>query len=172
MKIKLIIAIDKNGVMGNKNKLPWKLSDDLKHFKEITNTHPLLMGSETYKSLPGILPNREHIVLSNTLNSSQDISVFTSIAEVLNYMLEIDAEILYVIGGVNVAEQFLKLNILDELIITHVDADVKGDVSIDLNLLKLEYWDKISDVAYSKNEKNEYDFKICKYIKKHKRFYQ
>ena len=76
MNIKLIIAVDKNGVMGVDNKLPWKLSDDLIHFKNVTSNSPLIMGSKTYESLPGILPNREHIVLSKTMEGDENKSVY------------------------------------------------------------------------------------------------
>ena len=172
MIIKLIIAIDKNGVMGMNNKLPWHLKDDLKNFKKITNNHPLIMGSNTFNSLPGILPNREHLVLSNTLYGDENKSVFTSIQEALDYVNESEYNEVYVIGGANVIKQFAEVKLFDELIITHVDCNVEGDTSIDIDDLNIFNFDCYKTTEYSKSENNEYDFKIKYYKKETKRFYQ
>lgn len=173
MKIKLIIAVDKNGVMGINNSLPWSLSDDLKHFKKETQNYPLIMGSNTYNSLPGILPGREHIVLSKTLEGDENKSVFTSIDEAINYCLESNYENVYVIGGANVIKQFGYLKLFDELIITHVNTTVEGDTFIDLDDDINIYNFAIKDVKnYIKNENNMYNFKIIHYIQKPERFFQ
>lgn len=172
MKIKLIIALDKNGVMGKDNSLPWKLRDDLKHFKKETNNHPLIMGSNTFNSLPGILPNREHIVLSTTLYGDENKSVFTSMKEAIDYLKESNYECAYVIGGANVIKQFAFSNMFDELIITHVECEVDGDTFIDLDKdLKIHKWSIYESINHKADEVNEYDFMINKYIKTNKRFY-
>ena len=172
MIVKLIIAIDNNGVMGIDNKLPWRLKDDLKHFKKITNNFPLIMGSNTFNSLPGILPNREHLVLSNTLFGDENKSVFTSIQEVLDYVNESEYNETYVIGGANIIKQFNDLSLFDELIITHVNCSVEGDTQIDLDSLNLHEYVCYKTLQYDKNENNEYNFKIKYYKKEIKRFYQ
>jgi len=172
MKIKLIIAIDNNGVMGKNNTLPWKLSDDLKHFKLETENNPMIMGSNTFNSLPGILPGREHIVLSRTMYSTENCSVFTSINEALNYLKESNTQIVNVIGGANIIKQFCTLNLFDELILTFVDCSVDGDVSIDIDTdLHIHNWTCYNIEKYEKNDRNEYNFSIHKYKKNKKRFY-
>lgn len=172
IKIKLIIAISKTGVMGVNNKLPWKLSEDLKLFKKETLGFPLIMGSNTFTSLPGILPDREHIVLSSTMYGDENKSVFTSIKEAIEYLNDSDYKCVYVIGGANVIKQFSKMNMFDELIITHVDCDVSGDTIINLDAdLHLDKWDIYETLKHYKDEKNEYDFIINRYIRKKKRFY-
>ncbi len=172
VNIKLIIAVSKDGTMGVDNKLPWKLSDDLKQFKKQTNHSPLIMGSNTFNSLPGILPNREHIVLSSTMYGDENKSVFTSIKEAIEYLNESDYTDVYVIGGANIIQQFGEMNMFDELIITHVDCDVIGDTVINLDItLKIDKWDIYETTQYLKNESNEFDFTINKYIRKKKRFY-
>jgi dihydrofolate reductase len=126
------------------------------------------MGSKTFKSLPGILPYREHIVLSNTLESDENISVFTSIKHILEYIKEYNKS--YLIGGANLINQFVKLNLIDELIITHVDTEIKTyDTILDLNFL--DKWSIYSNTKFEKNAVNEYSFSICKYILNKKRFY-
>ena len=173
MKIKLIIAVDKNGVMGIDNKLPWRLSDDLRHFKNETDNYPLIMGSRTYESLPGILPNREHIVLSSQLEGDENKSVFTSTYEAIDYCIETEYKTVYVIGGVNVIKQFSYLKLFDELIITYVNCSVEGDTIIDLDEdVNIYKYSIVDTKRYYKDEKNDYDFKIVRYIIKPERFFQ
>jgi len=170
MKIKLMIAVDRNGVMGDKNALPWKLSDDLKQFKKETVGSPLIMGSNTFKSLPGILPGREHIVLSTTLYGDENKSVFTSIKNALEYLS--DNKKVYVIGGANIVKQFATLNLFDELIITHVDCALNGDTILNLDEdLGLENWHVYKSEKFEQSEKNQYSFTVNKYCKKKKRFF-
>lgn len=59
-----ILATDLNGVIGKNGKLPWRLRDDLQHFKRLTDGHTVVMGSATKASLPGPLPNRREWVIS------------------------------------------------------------------------------------------------------------
>lgn len=172
MEIKLIIAIDKNGVMGIDNKLPWKLSEDLKQFKKETSNSPLIMGSNTFNSLPGILPNREHIVLSSTMYGDEDKSVFTSINNALEYCKDAGYNQVYVIGGANIIKQFTYYNLFTELIISHVDCEVDGDTILDIDDdLHLDKWLMYENTKYTKSECNDYDFTIRKYKKIPKRFY-
>ena len=62
--ITIIVAASENNVIGKNNDLIWRLPNDLKRFKELTSGHCIIMGRKTYESLPGILPNRKHIVLT------------------------------------------------------------------------------------------------------------
>ena len=64
MSIKLICAISKNNVIGNKNQLPWNISEDLKRFRELTSENIIVMGRKTFESIGRPLPNRKNIVLS------------------------------------------------------------------------------------------------------------
>lgn len=170
MKIKLILAINNIGVIGHDLKMLWKLSDDLKHFKKETINSPILMGSNTFKSLPGILPDREHIVISSNMESNKDVSVFTTIKLAMDYIQD-NYNTVYVIGGAHLVKQILHLNLFDELIITHVDNNISGNVSIDTEILNLLDWTCYDTKEFLKSEKNEYDFKIKRYIKAHDRFY-
>ena len=69
-KIKLIVAVGENGVIGNKGEIPWRLPDEMKHFKETTMGHTVVMGHTTWLSIlpfnkSGYLEGRTNIVLSN-----------------------------------------------------------------------------------------------------------
>ena len=63
-QLKLIVATSKNGVIGRDGIMPWHLPDDLQYFKEKTNGSIIIMGRKTFDSLSGVLPNREHWILS------------------------------------------------------------------------------------------------------------
>ena len=64
--IQIIVAIAKNFVIGNEGQIPGHLSEDLKHFKEITTGHPVVMGRRTFESIGRVLPNRMNIMVSST----------------------------------------------------------------------------------------------------------
>src|SRR4051794_1730548 len=64
MKISLIAALARNGVIGNGNQLPWHLPEDLQRFKKLTMGHPVVMGRKTYESIGRALPGRLNVVVS------------------------------------------------------------------------------------------------------------
>ena len=66
--LSIIVAIANNNIIGGDNKLLWHISEDLKRFKEITSGNTIIMGRKTFESLPGVLPNRKHIVITRDKN--------------------------------------------------------------------------------------------------------
>ena len=121
MSIKLICAISKNNVIGNENKLPWNLSEDLKRFKKLTSNNLVVMGRKTFDSIGRPLPNRKNIVLSNNSNLEIDgVEVFNSPDEVISlYKEKPEKKDMYIIGGTFVYKLFLEY--CDYLYITYVD---------------------------------------------------
>jgi dihydrofolate reductase len=97
-KLALIAAIAKNNAIGHENKLIYWLPNDLKRFKELTTGHTIIMGSNTFRSLPkGALPNRRNIVLSRKEKEFPGCETFSSLEEALANCT--NEEIVYVIGG-------------------------------------------------------------------------
>lgn len=133
MKLKLIYAQSKNGIIGDKGKLPWHLPEDLKHFKEQTNGCPVIMGRKTWDSLPfgsRPLPGRLNIVLSNTprhaLNLiNQGATIANSMAHALTICERNRAEVGWVIGGSEILK--LAMPYADEAIVTYIDLECSGD---------------------------------------------
>ena len=116
-KVALIAAVAQNNAIGINNKLIYWLPNDLKRFKELTTGHTIIMGSNTFRSLPkGALPNRRNIVLSRKESEFAGAEHFTSLEEALANC--IDEEIVYIIGG----EQLYRsaLPIADILCLTEV----------------------------------------------------
>ncbi len=123
----IIAAVAQNNVIGSKNDLPWYLPEDLKHFKEITTGHTVIMGRKTYESiiarLGKPLPNRKTIVI--TRNQDYQIPSDVQRYDSLEKALQSVTEDVFIIGGASIFKQALPL--VDKLIITHVHKDYPGD---------------------------------------------
>jgi dihydrofolate reductase len=105
--LEAIIAIAENNAIGLDGKLPWHIRDELKLFKEITTDHTMIMGRKTFESLPGILPNREHIVLSQSLNSLHGIHIASSIDHALSIAESLSSRKVFVIGGKRIFDELI-----------------------------------------------------------------
>ena len=127
MSIKLICAVSKNNVIGNNNKLPWNISEDLKRFRELTSENIIVMGRKTYDSIGRPLPKRENLVLSkNKKLKIENAKVFNTPQEILNFYHKREQEKdLFIIGGNYIYELFIEY--CDYLLITFVDKEYKGD---------------------------------------------
>ncbi|MBP3920086.1 MAG: dihydrofolate reductase [Bacilli bacterium] len=115
--ISLIAAVGKNNELGKNNDLIWRLPNDLKFFKSVTNGKVVVMGRNTFWSLPGVLPNRTNVVISDVLEDYPDgVVVYGSIDDVLN-----NFDDFFVIGGAYVYKQFIDM--ADNLYLTEVDSE-------------------------------------------------
>lgn len=130
MKVNIIAAMSRYNVIGFNNTLPWHIPEDFKHFKETTNGAAVIMGRNTWESLPKKpLPKRTNIVVCDPAKGepthgfnllSKTLSNALAIAEGMGYFNA------FIIGGAKLYEEGLKL--ADELIITRIDASYEGDV--------------------------------------------
>ena len=157
-EINIIVAIAKNNAIGKDNDLLWRISDDLKRFKKYTTNNSIIMGKNTFLSLPkGALPNRQNIVITDDKNDKfENVDIVYSIDEAI----ETATKDIFIIGGGMVYKTFLPL--ADRLYLTRVDKDFDGDVffpEINYSEWEEEYTEKISA-----NEKNEFEhtFSILK----------
>ena len=123
-RLTLIAAVARNGVIGRDNKLPWKLSADLKHFKALTMGHPMIMGRKTWESLPGLLPGRQHIVVTRNPSYHADgATITTSLHAAVTAAGDTDE--VFLIGGAELYAQAFEF--ADRLQLTEIDADYEGD---------------------------------------------
>ena len=120
MSYTIIAAVGKNNELGKDNKLIWSLPGDLKFFRKTTTGKTIIMGRKTFDSLPKMLPNRKHIVLSRGNNFPEDVVVYSSFEELQRVLNDIDEEF-FVIGGGSVYDLFLEY--ADKLCLTEVDAE-------------------------------------------------
>jgi dihydrofolate reductase len=123
----LIAAVARNGVIGRDNKLPWKLSEDLKHFKALTMGHPMVMGRKTWESLPGRLPGRPHIVVTrNPAYQAEGATVVASLHAAVAAAGQMEnGDEVFVVGGADLYAQ--AFDFADRLQLTEIDADYEGD---------------------------------------------
>jgi len=131
MIVSLIVACGKSGQIGLNNKLLWHIPEDFKKFKTLTSGHTIIMGRNTFESLPGILPNRQHIVItSKKLDATNDMVVaVNSVEEALKFCK--NKEKVWIIGGAKIYNYCIKNNLVDEFYISKVDYDGKADTYID-----------------------------------------
>jgi len=141
VKLTLIAAVSLNGVIGSDNDIPWKCPEDLKHFKETTFGHIVVMGRKTYSSL-GFRPlaGRDNIVLTSNssaipeykdkpnINCCTSLRVCKSITEIVKIAREISSteKKIFIIGGGELYHQ--AIDMADKLIISHIHKPVKGNV--------------------------------------------
>lgn len=127
--ISLIVAIAQNNVIGGDNKLLWHISDDLKRFKKITSGNTIVMGRKTFESLPGVLPNRKHIILTRDKNYTVDnpyVEVIHNINDIINNFKNSPVEV-FIIGGGEIYNQFI--NSVDKIYLTKVFKNFEGDTT-------------------------------------------
>ena len=122
----LIAAVARNGVIGMANRLPWQLPADLKHFKELTTGHTVIMGRKTWDSLPAKfrpLPGRYNIVVTrNDSFRAEGATVSTSLPDAI---AAANGDEVFVIGGAELYKAALLL--ADRLQLTEIDATFEGD---------------------------------------------
>ena len=122
--ITLIAAIGRNGEIGYDNKLIWHLKEDMKFFKDNTMGKPIVMGINTLKSLPRLLPGREHIVLTHQDKDIEGVKVFNDKDKLLEYIDSIDKEFM-IIGGASIYSQFI--GYAQKMLLTRIDESAKAD---------------------------------------------
>ena len=152
--ISIICAIGKNKAIGRDNKLLWDIPHDLKHFKEITAGHPVIMGRKTFESIGRPLPNRTNIIVTRDKSYQQDkCLVANSLEEAIEKGKEIDSEEVFIIGGGSVYAQAIDL--VDKLYLTIVD-DVIEDA--DTFFPEYEQFDKVIKEEHFETDKFKYSF--------------
>ena len=123
MSFSIIAAVGKNRELGKKGGLCFNIPGDLKFFKEVTLGHPIFMGLNTWKSLPGKLPGREHYVLAFRDGDVEgDVNVVTDLDEFIKKWKDAPDE-MFVIGGGMVYKQMLPF--ASKLYLTEVDGEDK-----------------------------------------------
>jgi dihydrofolate reductase len=164
MILSCIVAVAQNGVIGRGNGLPWRLSADLKRFKELTTGHALIMGRKTFESIGRPLPNRTSIVLTrDRAYKPSGAVVVHSLEEALERCRE-EQEV-FAIGGAAVFREALPR--AQRLYLTRVHADVAGDVRFPGE--DLEGWERTEQTPLPADEKNEYATTYEVYIRKSSR---
>ena len=161
MKISIIVAMNRQRVIGANNTMPWHCPADLQHFKRKTMGKPIIMGRKTFASIKRVLPGRDNVILTRQTDFSHpNTLVFHDIPTLLqHYQQHPD---IMVIGGSIVYEQFLPL--ASTLHITHIDNDLEGDTYFPS--FSLDDWVETESVNHIADARNPDDYRFATYTKK------
>ncbi|WP_321397896.1 type 3 dihydrofolate reductase [Emcibacter sp.] len=161
IKLSLIVAMAENRVIGRDNALPWKISSDLKYFKEKTLGKPVIMGRKTFDSIGRPLPDRTNIVITRDTSFAPDgvipafeLEMALDVAKNLAQAKGVDE--VMVIGGAQIYD--LVLPQADRLYMTHVKGEVEGDAWFPQ--LNHKEWVEYSRVDHPAGEKDSHAFSL------------
>lgn len=156
--ISTIVAKSRNNSIGYDDKLLWHISEDLKRFKEITTNKTIIMGRKTFESLPKVLPNRKHIVLTRDKNFKVESDMVTVIND-FNYVIEKfnnSEEEVFIIGGGEIYSLFLPYT--KKLYLTRIYQDFVADTRFPL--INMDDWiiEYQSEIFTNQEDNLRYDF--------------
>lgn len=152
--ITIIAAIGPNNELGKDNDLIWKIPEDMKFFREVTINKPIVMGINTFRSLPKILPNRKHIILTHqNLEENSDIIVFNNLEKLLEFLETIETDIM-IIGGANIYKQFLPY--ADTMLLTEIE-------EINNNVVADKYFPDFDKEEWDRELLSEHNYEDIKY---------
>lgn len=163
-KLHIIVAMADNRAIGLNGDMPWGrgLPADLKHFKEITMGHPIVMGRKTFESLPkGALPGRQNIVVTrNTDYRAEGADVVHSIPEALE---RAEGEELFLIGGGELYRQGMEqADVLHVTLVHHEWAEADTffpEIDIDV-------WECVANECHEADERNKYPYSFTKWVRR------
>lgn len=156
MRLSLIWAMAENRVIGRSNQLPWKLPDEMAHFRRTTRGHPIIMGRKTFESMDcKPLPNRRNIVVSRSGENFEHVETVRSIEDAIAQAGDesTDGEI-FVIGGANVYRSALEF--ANRLYCTIIHAKIAGDIFMDE--IDFGEWSMTSKHFHGVDTKHSYGF--------------
>ncbi len=157
MLISIVAAVDQKGGIGRDNRLPWHLSDDLKHFRRLTIGHHVLMGRKTYESSQGKMPGRKLIVLSRSTGLlAPDVKIVSSLEAGIKFAQDAGEAELFIIGGAQVFAQALPF--ANHIYYTEVRADAGADTFFPV--FDRSQWKESSRLDFPAGPKNDYPFSI------------
>lgn len=147
MTVTLVAAVAANGVIGVDGELPWRLPEDLAHFKKLTMGHPMIMGRATFDSIGRALPGRTTIVVTRNAGWSADgTETAASLPEALERAALLDDDV-FIVGGGQIYAQALESDLVDLLCITRVAAAPDGDTAFPA--IDWERWRPVARIPHA-----------------------
>ena len=158
--LSIVVAKAKNNIIGKDNKLVWNLPEDMKHFKELTDGHTIIMGRKTFESIGRVLPNRKHIIFSQNPDlkiNNENVQVVHSLLEIQELIEEKDEA--FVIGG-SMIYNFL-MPYVKKMYITEINEEFDGDTFFPK--INTDIWKETKREKGIKNEENNLDYDFVTY---------
>lgn len=158
--ISIIVAVAENNVIGKDNKLIWHLPKDLKHFKETTTGHFIIMGRKTYESNGRPLPNRTNVIITKDKNyKAEGCKIVHSLNEALDFAKN-ESEV-FIIGGGEIYKQAMP--IADRIYLTKVHQPFEGDTFFPE--INMKEWSELNRQYFEPDERNKYPFSIITLVR-------
>lgn len=155
MIISLIVAMDKQRGIGIENRLPWRLSADLKRFRELTMGHHIIVGRKTFESIGKPLPGRQMVIVTRDTEFKADgCAVCHSLAAAIEFAGANGESEVFICGGAQIYQQSIAL--ADRLYLTLVDAEIEADAFFPE--FDLQDWSERESVFHPADEKNQFPF--------------
>nr|AIA13198.1 Dihydrofolate reductase [uncultured bacterium] len=164
MIISLLVAMDEKRGIGKAGGLPWRLSSDMKRFRELTMGHHIIVGRKTFESIGKPLPGREMIIVTRSQSTAREGCFIThSVEEAVSLARERGESELFICGGAEIYAQ--TLGVADRLYLTLVHADCDADVFFPE--WNGDEWVEVESADHTADEKNQYPFTFKVLARKH-----
>jgi dihydrofolate reductase len=164
MLISIIVAKADNQVIGNNNQMPWHLPNDLKHFRQTTLGHHVVMGRKTFESLPKMLTGRKVIVVShNPHYEASGCMIAKSLTEALAIAEKAAETEVFIAGGGTIYQEALPL--ADHIYLTQIKATIPGDTFFPL--LEKDKWVEVERISHKPDEHHAYAYDFVQLISNH-----
>ncbi len=148
----IIVAMTRARVIGRGNKLPWKIKEEMQHFKQTTTGGVVIMGRKTFESIGRPLPNRFNIVVSRSMEPREGIEVARSVEEAIEKAKKHNLEI-FIIGGAEIYRQALPM--ADKIMVSLIKTNYDGDT----------YFPEIGKEWKEENREDRREFEIVTYAR-------
>ncbi len=167
-KVVIIAAVGRNRELGKDNELLWHLGEDMRFFKEQTVRHFVIMGRKSYESIPKKyrpLPDRVNIIISRDSEYlAEECYTFTNLKDALDLAHENGEEKVFIIGGGEIYKKALDEGLVDEMYLTHVQAEF-ADAQVFFPAFEHLAWNKQHVKSLLADSLNEFAFDIFHYVK-------
>jgi dihydrofolate reductase len=161
MIISIMVAMAENHAIGKNNQLLWRLPADLKHFKDTTSGHTVIMGRKTFDSVGKPLPNRRNIVISRNTSLHMPGAEVVSDLESAIAMCDANEEV-FIVGGAQIYR--MAMGITDKIYLTVVKGNFEADTffpPIDFN-----FWTETEKISFEPDEKNAWGYTFSTLLRK------
>lgn len=163
MEVCIVVAVAENNVIGKDNDLIWYLPADLKHFKNITTGHHIIMGRKTYESIGKPLPNRTTVIVTrNTDYKAEGCIVVNSLPAAIEVAKSDEQPC--IVGGAEIYRQAMGQQLVDVIYFTRIHHEFDGDTYFPE--VSSDNWEIASEEPQQPDEKNKYHYTFIKYVRK------
>jgi dihydrofolate reductase len=162
MRLSILVAVAENGVIGRNGQLPWRLSDDLRRFKQLTMGHTIIMGRRTWESIGRALPGRRTVVVSRSPDfrtNVDGVETAGGLDQALAMAQAAGDEEVFIIGGAELYRE--SLGRANRLYLTRVSVDIEGDTFFPD--IEWNNWQLVESEDHDANENNEYGYRFETY---------